>query len=237
MRNWPSVRILILNNLFSFILAIIHLFIISALSDNDVWAEGLLVFYEVFKFLETNVPEEILPKELYRTNAFEADLSYYLTEKWTDDYSPRPEVRKYLDHLESINLKEPLLLIAYVYHLYMGLLSGGQILQKKRDFKIKMGGQKEADDSNAGKKLTTFDGTTIAELKTKMRSNIDQMAEKFNETLKEELIEESKKVFELNNVLVRTIKDVDRVSYKQISFIIGLVILIWFFVKMLLPYT
>lgn len=40
----------------------IIIFDVLALNNNDVWADGLLVFYEVFKFLEENVPETILPR-------------------------------------------------------------------------------------------------------------------------------------------------------------------------------
>jgi hypothetical protein len=39
----------------------------SALNNNDVWADGLTVFYEIFKFLEQNVSERILPLEFHRT--------------------------------------------------------------------------------------------------------------------------------------------------------------------------
>lgn len=67
-----------------------------------------------------------------RTAAFETDLKYYLGENWTASYSPRESVANYLRHLMDVEERDPDLLIAYVYHLYMGLLSGGQILRKKR---------------------------------------------------------------------------------------------------------
>ena len=47
---------------------------------------------------------------------------------------------------------EPLLLVAYIYHLYMGLLSGGQILSKKRQFFGSDTGKVE------GTAVTTFEG-------------------------------------------------------------------------------
>ena len=67
-----------------------------------------------------------------RTAAFEADLKYYLGENWSVSYTPRESVATYLRHLMEIEERDSDLLIAYVYHLYMGLLSGGQILRKKR---------------------------------------------------------------------------------------------------------
>lgn len=45
---------------------------------------------------------------------------------WKRDYVPRPAVADYLSHLEILEKEDPYLLTAYFYHLYMGLLSGGQ---------------------------------------------------------------------------------------------------------------
>lgn len=41
-------------------------------------------------------------------------------------------LENYLEHLQNLERENPKLLLAYVYHLYLGLLSGGQILAKKR---------------------------------------------------------------------------------------------------------
>ena len=50
----------------------------AALSDDGVWADALLCFHELYKFFEQHLPEELLPKELHRTEAFEKDLTYFL---------------------------------------------------------------------------------------------------------------------------------------------------------------
>ncbi len=108
-----------------------------ALSEDTVWAEGLLVFYEVFKFLELAVDRHAdsllgdyaLVRGLWRTEAIEADLGHFLGEGWNSDgrYEVRPAVRDYVQHLETVEKENPYLLVAYMYHLYMGLLSGGQV--------------------------------------------------------------------------------------------------------------
>lgn len=61
------------------------IFDFTAISNNKVWGEGLLIFYEVFKFIERAIAEtsnEHLKQfhmvEMFRTKAFEADLNYYL---------------------------------------------------------------------------------------------------------------------------------------------------------------
>lgn len=64
--------------------------------DDTIWADGLLVFYEVFRYLEgamvrlKNTKIGLLPlQELQRTEAFERDLDHYLGKGWRKNYSPR----------------------------------------------------------------------------------------------------------------------------------------------------
>ncbi|XP_060647856.1 heme oxygenase 2 [Drosophila nasuta] len=103
-----------------------------ALSDDEVWYDGLLVFYELYKFFETHLPERLLPKELHRTAAFERDFAYFYGSDWKKTYEPRPAVLEYLSLLESVAAKNEVLLFAYAFQMYMALMSGGQLLQKKR---------------------------------------------------------------------------------------------------------
>ena len=67
-----------------------------AFHDDSVWADGLLVFYEIFRYLEgamdrlknTKVGLLNIPG-LQRTEAFEEDLEYYLGKGWMKNYTPR----------------------------------------------------------------------------------------------------------------------------------------------------
>lgn len=197
-----------------------------ALSDHDVWADGLLVFYEIFRFLEQNVPEQLLPKEFHRSQAFESDLNYYLGESWRQNYEIRESVRIYLKHLIDVQNRSPILLLAYVYHLYMGLLSGGQILQKKRRLNpLSSAGNGE------GEAVTCFPNKTIGELKTTMRTLVDTLAESFDESTKILLIAESKMVFHLNNELVKTVKGVNRANIRKFAIIFLIIIGIFYMLK------
>ncbi len=157
-----------------------------ALSDDAVWAEGLLVFYEVFRFLElaaerradSLLGELRVPGLMDRTKAFEKDLRFYLGEGWNGkDYEVRPQVAAYLKHLQGLEEVEPYLLIAYFYHLYMGLLSGGQVLRGKRRLlrKVPLMGKDEnggSDDNgseaNPGEAVVHFT-RPIPVLKKEMR--------------------------------------------------------------------
>jgi len=66
---------------------------------------GLLVFYEIFKYLEDALDRykdsligDLLIPGMSRTHAFENDLDHYLG-NWRDEYIIRPEVQAYLEHL------------------------------------------------------------------------------------------------------------------------------------------
>ncbi|XP_055638625.1 heme oxygenase 1 [Toxorhynchites rutilus septentrionalis] len=204
--------------------ALVNAKLAFALYDNSVWAEGLLIFYEVFKYLEQHVPHDFLPEELHRTEQFEQDLRYYLGPGWNVKYQPRKEVCAYIKHLEEIERENPNLLVAYVYHLYMGLLSGGQILQKRRNFSKKFNPFSSSQDTPQGIALTTFDGLSIYELKQKMRKTIDEFGESLDEDTRKQLVEESRKVFELNNEVIRTVKGVNQANVKILLYVVLLIV-------------
>lgn len=157
--------------------------------------------------------------EYHRREAFENDLNFYLGPNWNKNYKPRESVAIYLKHLQEIKETNPTLLIAYVYHLYMGLLSGGQILQKKRSLVSKMNPLKSSEATENGDSLTNFGSHKIYDLKQKMRGLIDDLCKDFDETTKNLLIEESKKVFELNNQIVKTVRGVNRVYIQKLTFL------------------
>ena len=127
----------------------------ATISNDAVWSEGLLVFYEIFRFLEKALDRhadsllgDLDLDGLRRTEALELDLEHYFGEEWDRDYEVRPAVAAYLAHLERIERRDPYLLVAYVYHLYMGLLSGGQVLNGKRKlFGVGKEGQKSQNQS------------------------------------------------------------------------------------------
>lgn len=72
-----------------------YVFQLGAFNDA-VWADGLLVFYEIFRYLDgamirlRNTKIGLLPfSELQRTEAFERDLDHYLGKEWRKNYAPR----------------------------------------------------------------------------------------------------------------------------------------------------
>jgi heme oxygenase len=193
-----------------------------ALSDNGVWANGLLVFSKVFFQLEKCLDKypslsDLKIDSLVRTKAFEEDLDFYFGPSWRT----KPDsdaLTKYLAHLERIiEEDDPLLLVAYVYHLYMGLLSGGQILAKKKSL---FGGA--TADGDQGNAVTTFQGgETAGSLKKQLRSALNDLGPELDTNLQERIIQEGVNVFKLNNTIIETVEGVDEIFYKRLFKIVA----------------
>lgn len=229
-----------------------------ALSDDSVWYDGLLSFYEIYKFLENNLSEDLLPKEFHRTEAFEKDFAFFYGENWKETYEIRPAVQKYLEHLEQVNKADKLLLFAYAFQMYMALMSGGQLLQKKRMVARKLWpGSKysSTEEQEQLEKPTDPDDLTtrpmplqvsicpdgcaatyfpekISVLKAKLRTVLNENYGKFDETFKSDFIEESKNVFLFNSDVVRSIKGVNRANLRKLAIVIVFVVGVCVAIKM-----
>ncbi|XP_011499102.1 PREDICTED: heme oxygenase [Ceratosolen solmsi marchali] len=204
--------------------------------DDKVWADGLLVFYEIFRYLEgamlrlknTKVGQ-LRIEGLQRTEAFEKDLEFYLGKGWMKNYTPRDSVIKYLMRLREIEDTDSLLLIAYIYHLYMGLLSGGIILRKKRQLVQRMNPFKDTV-LNDGNHLTDFGEYNIYEMKRELRNAMNRIADLLDEDTKNKLLEESKTVYMLNNEIIRSVQGAGSVIIKKlVYFFISIIIVVCFF--------
>ena len=181
---------------------------------------GLLVFYEIFKFLEEALERhkdsligDLLIPGMARTIALESDLAHYLGEEWQKDYVIREEVSDYLKHLNKLEESDPYLLCPYVYHLYMGLFSGGQVLKAKRMLSLSsIAGLKEDDDGSEkpGYSVTHYGDVPIGSLKRQLKKAMNELAENLDEETREQMLVQSAKVFEMNNVIIGSVKGVDR---------------------------
>jgi len=208
------------------------------MSDDSVWAEGLLVFYEIFKFLEDalvahsdSLIGDLLIPGMARTQALESDLAHFLGDGWKEDYVIRPEVVLYLDHLKKLEQDNPYLLIPYIYHLYMGLFSGGQVLRAKRFLSLSSisGSGGEVDGEKPGNSVTTYGDVTIGALKKQLRKAINDLAEELDEETKQNILDEGVQVFKMNNVIIGSVKGVDRVLKRRLLKLFIAVILMLLF--------
>lgn len=119
--------------------------------------------------------------------------------------------------LREIEDTDSLLLMAYIYHLYMGLLSGGIILRKKRALVQKISPFKDTS-SAGGNSLTDFGEYNIYELKRELRHTMNRIAETLDEDTKTKLLEESKTVYMLNNEIIRSVKGAGPVIVKKLGY-------------------
>ncbi|XP_075986275.1 heme oxygenase [Anticarsia gemmatalis] len=187
-----------------------------SLRDEQVWGGGLFIFYHIFGYLEDakarlNMEEFdklFVHKSLYRKKAFEEDLAHYLGENWKS-IPKAMALDNYLDHLQELERSNPRLLLAYVYHLYLGLLSGGQILAKKR----RVFGDDTAKQATYTDKVTDFTGNDISQLKQDFRKAMNEIADTMTEEEKNAFIDESNMVFTMNNLIVNSVGGQNKVLY------------------------
>jgi len=203
----------------------------------------LLVFHEIFKFLEEAMTRtsnsligELDIQGMRRAEAFKQDLTYYMGRGWEKNYQPRPEVAEYIQYLKKLEETEPHLLMAYIYHLYMGLLSGGQILQKKRqifsNYMPSFGKAKNVESSD-GSAVTTYNARSISQLKRELVKKMNEVAEELDEPTRQKLISESRTVFIRNNQIIKTVKGATEAFIKRNLIILAAV----FFVALAIVYS
>ena len=223
------------------------------MSDDAVWAEGLKCFYEIFKFLEEALDRlghtllgELDVEGMRRTKAFEQDLEFYCIiqslnymflnyiinnflycidgKNYLENvYQPSSAVIAYVEYLTTLEAEDPHMLAAYIYHLYVGLFSGGQILRKKRSLEASLKFKKSTDTDSTGKAgeaVTDFVDIHIFKLKKQMMEAMERVAAQLGEQDRWKLIEESKNVFRMNNKMIRTISTNKVVLRKFTNFVL-----------------
>uniref|UniRef100_A0A8D9B2E0 Heme oxygenase n=1 Tax=Cacopsylla melanoneura TaxID=428564 RepID=A0A8D9B2E0_9HEMI len=216
--------------------ALVNAKLLLGMSDTNIWIEGLLIFYEIFKFLESSMDEcqnnKLLQQfnsvsEIKRTDAFECDLKHYLGEDWKANYKPRESVVNYLNHLEKLKQSNSTLLIAYVYQMYLGVLSGGQIINKKRHLS-------PFTASYQDQVLYFPPELNVSQLKRQLKSILDGQSSQLSRQTRSQLLSESRQVFLLNNSIIKSI-DQKRMAYVLMKKLFY-VILFCFLVKKLIDF-
>ena len=203
--------------------ALVNMKLGLTLSDETVWSEGILTFSCIFKHLEQALDRnrdsllgDLDVPGLRRNQEFDNILRFYFGESgWTTRFNEMRSssaVSAYLDHLIETERKNPYLLTAYIYHLYMGLLSGGQILSLKRSVsKSKEGG----DD------IFHYQAPhTVQSIKKALKKATDDLVEHLDEDTQEQIVQEGIKVFELNNTLVNSVKGVNEAFWNLVQWCI-----------------
>ena len=209
--------------------ALVNLKLGLTLSDDTVWSEGILTFTNIFLFLENALSrnQDSLLGDLdidgmRRTEAFAKDLKSFYGNQWEQKLETMGEttpVKNYISHLEKIENENPYLLSAYIYHLYMGLLSGGQILSAKKRISGK-------SDSQGEEIFKVDKPNSVSSLKKKIREAMEDMSEHLDEETKEDILNEGVRVFELNNTLIHSVKGVNEALWRLTKKFLAITLLI-----------
>jgi heme oxygenase len=182
---------------------IVNLKLAVAFTDKKLYALAISYFYYVYREIEAAIERhrehpniqpfiELLPL-FARTPGFEKDLAYYLGADYQSriNESDNPAVEAYLKHLREIEKKNPTLLLAYVYHMYMAILAGGQMIKKMA--KKTMGLPKDEGTALLDLPETVSRPTLRKKIKEKMNA-LELSAEEI-----EALLNESVLLFTMNN--------------------------------------
>ena len=130
------------------------------LTSPGLYGEALALFYPIFAKIEDIIELQKGHKQIgkiypllelmRRAPGFRKDMEYYLTSDRRaelDQMVQRGEnsvMEDFLQHLDRISKEDPVLILAYIYHEYAGILAGGQII--KRIVQKALGLSKDSDD-------------------------------------------------------------------------------------------
>jgi heme oxygenase (biliverdin-producing, ferredoxin) len=165
--------------------------------DRNLYADMILglafVYSKLEDLLDAHAPNTFpschFPFELNRRNALKEDLEF-----WYGCDIPKlamsPATRDYLDHLDCIAERKPLLLLSHAYTRYLGDLSGGKVLARVARRALNL-------DKDNGLAFYNFENVVSAKLfKDKYREALDRLKVSANDI--QDLVHEANIAFLLN---------------------------------------
>ncbi|KAG6623425.1 Heme oxygenase [Phytophthora cinnamomi] len=185
---------------------LVNLKLVVALTDKKLYGQALMLFYYVYAQLEaaieTHKEHEAFSglhgilKDIARADGIARDLKFYLGEDWSSKYQPPQAVQNYIQHLQELGEKDPMLVLPYCYHMYMAILAGGMMIKKlvKKSFKPPEG---------EGLHAFAFDIKSNKALRETIKDKINAVPT--DEEKKKLILVESVTCFKMNNQLVRSL--------------------------------
>jgi len=186
------------------------------LTSPSLYGEAVALFAPVFAKIENIIEQhkdhpqigKIYPilDLIRRTPGCEADMEYFLT---TDRRIELEVLQKdksisaldeYLRYLDKISKEDPILMLAFVYHQYAGVLAGGQLI--KAMVRKAMGLSK---DTNEGVEIFCMkDDVAAKDVMARLRRILNEDID-LSEGECKRLADEGATVFQLNDQLIRSI--------------------------------
>eukprot|EP00127_Corallochytrium_limacisporum_P003151 Clim_evm80s146 gene=Clim_evmTU80s146 len=167
-----------------------------------------------------DVPEESLLSQ-YTSGDL---LPTSLMQEWArrnPSCEPLSSTNAYIRHLQDIGKRDPVLLLAYGWYLYMAVFSGGFTVRKivRKSFQLdrldKVRGTETFD-------LTDYDGDR-KELKQRLREIVNTAGHSLSDKELARLLNESKEVFRRNNAVVREYRVVRTYLMQHFAVLLGIV--------------
>eukprot|EP00873_Tetraselmis_striata_P011668 jgi/Tetstr1/431932/TSEL_021421.t1 len=188
--------------------ALVNSKLLVALTDRKLYGQAILQFWPIYFYIETRLHDwarhpdiaglaETLSR-MQRAQRFETDLDYYLGPEWKtrNGFSMTAAVKGYLAHLRAVETEDPTLLLVYAYHLHMAILAGGAIIKRMARRSMNL-------PQNLGTAIFEFDVSEGVQASRKAyKLHIDRLGEKRGEAFQSRVLEESVKLFKLNNAVV-----------------------------------
>ena len=111
-----------------------------------------------------------------------------------------------------------------------------QILQAKRKLRLTSGPKVDSAAAAPGEAITHFEppSRTIAVLKKEIREATNRIGEELDEDTREAVVAEGLKVFELNNVVIRSVKGVNDIFYRKLMWLVAVVTVLAMVMKFIL---
>lgn len=174
------------------------------LTDKPTYGRALSCFLPVYQAIEEKVtrlkdkypqlaPLAAVVVKLQRKALMEQDLAYLLGADWRSKLSRTCALDKYVQHLNELEQKDPILLAAYAYSMHVPLLLGPIKKIVRRTLGLEKDGLAFLDVSD-----DQYRNTLITEL----RGALNTLASSFDEPFIQRYIAETNNMYKLNNDLV-----------------------------------
>ncbi len=209
---------------------LVNLKLSFVITSKPLYAEAISLFWPIFLELEALLEEHKNHEQLKllhpmlnilrRAPSFEDDFRSLLGSEilvrevmqrriWmlpgqSKQYSP-PVLQAYIDRLRHLSKERPIVLVAYVYHMYSAILAGGTIIKRI----VKMTYGLKSDDGVQIFVLPYNDDFTNSKVVHNKLKHVVNHEMQLSEDHKQQIIDESLQVFLLNNALAATVKDSD----------------------------
>ncbi|KAG7662591.1 HMX1 [[Candida] subhashii] len=204
-----------------------------ALKNYKVYRQGLQAFYHVFASIEkalyrqmeandqwADMLKQVWKPEVARTEKAEQDLLFFYDDCKEKFVNPMlPEQIKFTEHILEVTKEKPYLLFAYMHVMYLALFAGGRIMRssvtKATGLFPRKDGVKHEEFVKLGANFFSFDVADEDAFRIIYKRDYELVTRNgLTEDQKQEIIQESKLIFEENAKLIRELEqhNMDKVT-------------------------